>query len=153
MIKRLDKDSQKALKEVHPDLVKIVGQAFESCAIDFLVSEGARNQKEQTLLAKYGLSSKRSKHLIQSDNYAHAVDLIPLIHGKIRPEQFAMIAVAKSIRAAVIEFQTDVIWGGNWQSLGNSSSNLEQMITDYTKECFRRVTIPTIEPYHFELAD
>lgn len=75
------KFSQKSLdrlKDVHPDLVGLVHETMNMQIMDFSVNEGVRTLERQKQLVAEGKSrTMRSKHLIQSDGYGHAVDLYP----------------------------------------------------------------------------
>lgn len=70
--------SLKNLEGVHPDLVRVVKKAMSLQLMDFSVNEGVRDLKRQQELVSNGRSkTMRSKHLVQSTGYGHAVDLYP----------------------------------------------------------------------------
>lgn len=72
------KTSLNNLHNVHPQLVQIVHDTMSLQVMDFSVREGVRTIDRQTELFKSGRSkTMNSKHLIQPDGYAHAVDLYP----------------------------------------------------------------------------
>lgn len=75
------KFSQKSLdrlKGVHPDLVGLVHETMNTQIMDFSVNEGVRTLDRQKQLVAEGKSrTMRSKHLIQTDGFGHAVDLYP----------------------------------------------------------------------------
>lgn len=63
---------------VHPDLQDVVHMTMSMQIMDFSVVEGVRTKERQKQLYDAGKSKTlRSKHLIQSDGYSHAVDLYP----------------------------------------------------------------------------
>lgn len=67
------------LEGVHPDLVRIVKTAASISDLDFTVLEGLRTVERQKELVKQGASkTMKSRHLT-----GHAVDLAPMINGKI----------------------------------------------------------------------
>lgn len=73
---RFSKRSLTKLKDVHPDLVDVLNEAIKY--VDFTVLEGARTMQRQKELKDTGKSkTMNSKHLIQGDGYAHAVDIAP----------------------------------------------------------------------------
>jgi peptidoglycan LD-endopeptidase CwlK len=77
MTYQLSQRSLQRLEGVHPDLVRVVRRALERSRYDFVVSEGVRAPERQQYLVAQGYSKTlRSKHLVQSDGYAHAVDLV-----------------------------------------------------------------------------
>lgn len=70
--------SKNKLTGVHPDLVLVVQKVMDLQVMDFSVNEGLRTLERQKDLVARGVSkTMRSKHLIQSDGYGHAVDLYP----------------------------------------------------------------------------
>ena len=73
----LSQRSRNRLVGVHPSLVRVVERAIELTAVDFVVSEGARSiDRQRDLVASGRSKTLNSKHLIQADGYAHAVDLV-----------------------------------------------------------------------------
>jgi peptidoglycan L-alanyl-D-glutamate endopeptidase CwlK len=66
------------LEAVHPRLVSVVHKVMELQVMDFSVVEGVRTYERQKELVDRGVSkTMNSKHLIQDDEYGHAVDLYP----------------------------------------------------------------------------
>jgi peptidoglycan L-alanyl-D-glutamate endopeptidase CwlK len=109
--------SQNNLKGVHPLLIGVVKQAIELTVQDFRVYEGVRAIEQQRLNVKRGVSQTMdSKHLIQSDGYAHAVDLVPLIGGipKWDWEGCYKIAFAMTHAASMQQCAGRIRWGGIW---------------------------------------
>ena len=73
---KFSKRSKEKLKGVHPDLVKVVKEAIKH--VDFTVLEGVRSLERQEELVRQGKSkTMNSKHLVQIDGYAHALDIAP----------------------------------------------------------------------------
>jgi peptidoglycan LD-endopeptidase CwlK len=108
------------LKMVHPHLVSIVTLAIRKFArADMTVVEGLRDIQTQMEYVERSVSwTMNSKHLAQSDGYAHAVDLAPWINGKIPwedHEAFKMMADDVFKAADYLGFK--IIWGGNWPTL------------------------------------
>ena len=69
--------SKEKLKGVHPDLVKVLELAITYTEQDFSITEGVRTKEQQAIYVRTGKSkSMNSKHLIQSDGYGHAVDVV-----------------------------------------------------------------------------
>ena len=70
------------LEGVSEDLVETVKKAIELTSVDFGVIYGVRSLAEQEKLFKSGRSqTMKSKHLIQDDGFAHAVDLMAYQDG------------------------------------------------------------------------
>ena len=75
---KLSNKSLERLNGVHPSLVFLVQSAMETQIMDFSVNEGVRTLDRQKDLVSKGFSkTMKSKHLVQSDGYGHAVDLYP----------------------------------------------------------------------------
>jgi peptidoglycan LD-endopeptidase CwlK len=108
--------SKSKLVGVHPDLVKVMARAIQLTEIDFAITEGVRDIDRQQLLVKQGLSKTlNSKHLVQSDGYAHAVDVMACGVD----DDWAKIYYRKineAVQKAAKELGIVVIWGGNWPS-------------------------------------
>ena len=67
------------LSGVHPQLIKVVEEAAETFTHDIQVLERLRTLKRQKELVASGASQTlKSKHLIQTDGFGYAVDLLPL---------------------------------------------------------------------------
>lgn len=72
------------LEGVHPDLVRFVKRMIEVTPRDFSVIDGVRTLEEQKANVAKGVSkTMNSLHLPQSDGFAHAVDLVPIVNGKV----------------------------------------------------------------------
>ena len=100
------------LKGVHPDLVKVVKRAIESTPIDFTVLEGLRTKERQKqLVAKGASKTMNSRHLT-----GDAVDIAPLVDGKVTWDWKYYNQLAPVIKQAAKELGVKVTWGGDWKS-------------------------------------
>ena len=100
------------LKGVHPDLVKVVKRAIESTPIDFTVLEGLRTKERQKqLVAKGASKTMNSRHLT-----GDAVDIAPLVDGKVTWDWKYYNQLAPVIKQAAKELGVKVTWGGEWKS-------------------------------------
>lgn len=112
--------SRNNLREVHPDLIAVTLLAlYHFTDIDFAVTEGRRTVERQRELIAAGKSqTMSSKHLIQSDGFAHAVDLAPWVNGTIPWDDWAAFErVAKAMKAAAGMLGVEITWGGDWTTL------------------------------------
>jgi peptidoglycan L-alanyl-D-glutamate endopeptidase CwlK len=106
------------LYRVHPDLVACVTLAlYKYTPIDFMVLEGLRSEKDQQIYFDEGVSQTlKSKHLMQKDGTAHAVDLAPIIDGAIPWDKWEYF---EQINEAMVKAAEDlnifITWGGNWK--------------------------------------
>lgn len=107
------------LKEVHPDLVAcVVLSLYVFSDIDFAVIEGSRTIERQRVLFNSGNSkTMNSKHLIQSDGFSHAVDLVPWVNGTIPWDDWnAFKRVSNAMNRSSKYLDIDIIWGGDWKN-------------------------------------
>ena len=109
---RFSSKSLHNLKDIHPDLVKVVTRALELTTVDFAVIEGLRTEARQRQLLKAGATTTmNSRHLT-----GHAVDLAPVIGGKIRWDWPPYYQIADAMKKASAELGIKVEWGGDWIS-------------------------------------
>ena len=100
------------LEGVHPDLVRIVKTAAAMSNLDFTVLEGVRTLERQRQLVAEGASKTlKSRHLT-----GHAVDLAPMIGGKISWDWPLYNRLAKIVKAAAAVERLPLQWGGDWRT-------------------------------------
>ncbi len=109
---KFSKTSLDNLKDVHPDLVKVVKRALQISEMDFGVIEGVRTLKRQKMLKARGASrTLRSRHLT-----GHAVDINPFYDGKLQPNHWPpFFKLATAMKQAAKELGVKVRWGGSWK--------------------------------------
>lgn len=118
----LSQKSTAELSGVHPDLVAVVKLALSLSEVDFAVHDGARTEDEQREYVRTGASkTMQSLHLPQSDGYAHAVDLVPVVNGKLRWEWGPIYLVAAAMREAAQKLHAHIVWGGCWDEELNAT--------------------------------
>lgn len=107
---RLSRLSRERLVGVHPDLVAVVERAIELTDVDFSVTEGRRTLARQRQLLAAGASrTLNSRHLT-----GHAVDLAAWVGKELRWDWPLYGRIALAMKAAAREFNTPIIWGGDW---------------------------------------
>lgn len=100
------------LEGVHPDLVRIVKKAADISDLDFTVLEGLRTvERQKQLFAQKATKTMNSRHLT-----GHAVDLAPMIGGKISWDWPLYHRLAKTVKAAAAVERLPVQWGGDWRT-------------------------------------
>lgn len=125
----LSQKSTAELSGVHPDLVAVVKLALSLSEVDFAVHDGARTEDEQREYVRTGASkTMQSLHLPQSDGYAHAVDLVPVVNGKLRWEWMPIYYVAVAMRRAAQELHARIVWGGCWDRELNDTSETPEAL-------------------------
>ena len=98
------------LKNVHPDLVRLIEEAIKTTSIDFVVTEGMRTLARQRELVRAGASqTMRSRHLT-----GHAVDLACIVKGKLRWDWPLYEKLAKHIKEVAKVQNISIEWGGDW---------------------------------------
>ena len=112
----LSDKSLRRLEGVHPDLVKVVKRAIEITPVDFVVVEGLRTKSRQAYLLDAGKSrTMNSYHLT-----GHAVDIAPIVDGKVSWDIKDFFPLAESMKKASEELSVEVTWGGSWKPLSQS---------------------------------
>lgn len=108
------------LKNVHPDLVRVV----KRCAADwrdktfqFIVTCGPRTLEEQKLLVRKGASkTMRSRHLVAKNGYSHAIDLAATLDGKARWDWPLYVKMAVAMKAAAKSENVPIEAGLDWKT-------------------------------------
>ena len=107
------------LKGVHPDLVRVVVMASELSSLEFTVIQGVRTHSEQVQNVARGASkTMKSRHLPESNacNMSCAVDLAPVIGGKVRWDWPLYSKLAPIMKEAAAKVGVPIEWGGDWRS-------------------------------------
>jgi peptidoglycan L-alanyl-D-glutamate endopeptidase CwlK len=121
----LDNASREKLRDVHPDLVRVVQQAASICEQPFIVFEGVRSvERERSLIAKGFSKLKnpfRCRHVPTKDAkyglVSHAVDLVPLVDGKPQWLWPQIYPIARAMKAAALREHVVIEWGGDWKTI------------------------------------
>lgn len=114
---KLSNSSKTKLREVHPDLVKVVNRALELSPYDFGISEGKRSVETQKQYVASGKSqTMNSYHLEQEDGYSHAIDFMVFINGSVTWEIGYYRKVIQAFFTASIELGVQIESGGLWRS-------------------------------------
>lgn len=100
------------LKDVHPDLAKVVRRAAAMSDLMFGVSEGLRSAARQRQLVAAGASqTMRSRHLT-----GHAVDLVAMVDGEVRWDWPLYRRLAATMKRAAADLHIPLEWGGDWRT-------------------------------------
>ena len=100
------------LEGVHPDLVRVVKKAAAMSDLDFTVLEGLRTlARQKQLMAQGATMTMNSRHLT-----GHAVDLAPMIDGKVSWDWPLYHRLAKIVKAAAATENVAVTWGGDFRT-------------------------------------
>lgn len=117
---QLSKSSISKLKDVHPDLVRVVNRCakdWKDAVFTFGITCGPRTLEEQKLLVKKGASKTlRSRHIPAKNGYSHAVDVVAMLNGKVRWDWPLYDKISKAMKAAAKAEKVSVEWGGDWAS-------------------------------------
>jgi peptidoglycan LD-endopeptidase CwlK len=118
--------SLRELEGVHPELVALVHRALELSDQDFAVHDGLRTKAEQEQLLISGASQTLdSKHLT-----GDAIDLVPVINGKLRWEWEPIYTVAKAVRQAAKELNLKITWGAAWDVNFTNTLDTPEAVSD-----------------------
>ena len=103
--------SQRNLKQVHPDLVKVMSMAIITSPLDFAITEGYRTADRQKELVDAGASmTMNSRHLT-----GHAVDVAVFIGREVRWDWPLYERLAEHIKATAQKLVIPIEWGGDWK--------------------------------------
>lgn len=101
------------LEGVHPDLIRVVKKAAALSDLDFTVLEGLRTPERQKQLMQQGATrTLNSRHIT-----GHAVDLAPMLDGKVSWDWPLYHRLAEYVRSASISENVPIRWGGTWKLL------------------------------------
>ena len=113
----LSEKSLQRLNGVHPDLVKVVKRAIELTTQDFMVLEGLRTLERQRHLLKKGATrTLRSRHIV-----GKAVDLVPLVDGKVSWDWKYYWPIVEAMQKASDELGVQLIHGAHWKSFPDAA--------------------------------
>jgi peptidoglycan L-alanyl-D-glutamate endopeptidase CwlK len=145
---KLGEKSVNELQGVHEDLVKVVKRALELSVQDFSVHDGIRTLAEQ----KQHLASGASQTLESRHLTGHAVDLVPLINGKLRWAWPPIYRIADAVRTAARELSIPLRWGGAWDiAFTDSDDRPEDLVADYSARRKKAGKKLFLDGPHFEL--
>jgi peptidoglycan L-alanyl-D-glutamate endopeptidase CwlK len=117
---QFSKSSLSRLKGVHPDLVRVVmrcAKDWKDATFTFGITCGPRTLEEQKLLVKKGASKTlRSRHIPAANGFAHAVDVVAMLNGKVRWDWPLYGKIATAMKAAAKAEKVPLEWGGDWVS-------------------------------------
>jgi peptidoglycan LD-endopeptidase CwlK len=144
---RFGEKSLRELEGVHPELAALVHRALELTEQDFAVHDGLRTRAEQEQLLISGASQTLdSKHLT-----GDAVDLVPMVNGKLRWEWEPIYAVAKAVRQAARDLDMKVRWGAAWDvNFTHTLDTPEAVSAAYAARRLSAGKKPFLDGPHFE---
>lgn len=138
----LSERSLKNLVGVKDDLVRVVKRAIELSDTDFAVIEGLRTKERQAALVKKGASkTMNSKHLT-----GDAVDIAPIVNGKVSWDFEHYYPLANAMAKAATELGVKVRWGGAWVTITGKAGTPQDWVKAYRAGGGRFLDGP-----HFEL--
>ena len=150
----LSKRSLGKLEGVRPDMVETVKLAIKLTRVDFGVTCGLRTVEEQKKLVATGRSqTMNSKHIPQSDEYSHAVDVLAYIDGDVCWELNVYDEICDAMAAAAKETGASIKWGAAWSEgdIRTYKGTAEDAMKAYIKLRTDQNRRPFIDGPHFEL--
>jgi len=151
---KLSQRSLSKLDGVHPQLQDVVKKAISYTNVDFGVTYGVRDLAEQERLYKSGRSqTMKSKHLIQSDGYSHAVDVVAYDGSDVVWEINVYDDICDAFKKAAREVGVSIKWGAAWsegdiREYEGTAEDAMNVYIDLRRSQSRR---PFIDGPHFEL--
>ena len=151
---KLSSRSLGKLEGVNPLLVDTVKRAIELTKVDFGVIFGVRSLETQKKLYESGRSqTMKSKHLIQPDGTAHAVDLMAYDGSDPSWEIVMYDDIADAMKAAAKETGAKIRWGAAWtvDNIAEWDNSMQEAMNDYIDIRRKSGRTPFIDGPHFEL--
>jgi peptidoglycan LD-endopeptidase CwlK len=114
----MDARSERNLQGVHPELVRVVREAWSTLAdndmgLRFVVIEGLRSKARQAELVKAGASqTMNGRHLS-----GHAVDLMATVAGRGRWDWPLYAHLGSHVKVIAASLGVPIVWGGDWRTL------------------------------------
>lgn len=100
------------MEGVHDELVDVMYVALTRTPVDFMVIEGLRTTRRQRELYTAGKSkTMNSRHLT-----GHALDLVPIIDGRISWDWKDFYKLEPAIKDVAHSIGVPIEWGGDWKS-------------------------------------
>jgi peptidoglycan L-alanyl-D-glutamate endopeptidase CwlK len=126
------------LAPVHPDLIKVITRAKETCPEKFGVFDGIRTAQDQNALFRRKASQKdgyrnKSTHQMQATGYSHAADLVPLVNGEWDWDWDILYVIAEHMHDAAVELDVQIRWGGCWKHINPLKGSPENWVAEYVK--------------------
>lgn len=146
---KFSKRSLSNLEGVDKSLVEVMHRALELTSVDFAVTEGLRTVARQKQLVAQGASkTMNSRHLT-----GHAVDVMAFIGSRGSWELPLYYKIAEAVRAAAIEQQVSIRWGGAWtvSNIIKWDKSMEDANKLYVAERISQDRSVFIDGPHFEL--
>ena len=130
------------LKNVHPDLAKVMMEAIKNSPADFTVTDSTRTAEQQHILycnSRQSLAEcqrhpknvfdgtkwksnadgyrTKSNHQAKTDNYGYAVDLYAFYDGSVQTEDDDTLIkkIAPHIKKIAKSLGINIEWGGDWK--------------------------------------
>ena len=152
---KLSQISLDRLDGVHPQLVEVVKKAIEYTDVDFGVIYGVRDLETQKKLYESGKSqTMASKHLIQEDGYAHAVDLMAYDGSNPSWDIVMYDDIADAMKTAAKETGATIRWGAAWtiDNIADWERPMQDAMNNYIDIRRKSGRTPFIDGPHFELS-
>lgn len=113
----LSQRSLERLQGAHPDLAKVIMRAAAISSVDFTVLEVLRTvARQKELVAKGASKTMNSRHLPGKDGKSRAVDIAPMINGKVSWDWPLYHKLAPIIKQAAKDVGVPIEWGGDWRT-------------------------------------
>lgn len=92
-------------------LVQVMEVSITLSPAQFMIVEGMRTLEQQRIyVAKGASTTMNSRHLT-----GHAVDIAPLIDGKVRWDWPLYSQIAPVIKGVAQDLGIAIVWGGDWK--------------------------------------
>lgn len=151
---RLSTISESKLIMVKQPLKLCVERAIGYSDVDFRVNQGLRSLDDQRKAVAEGHSrTMKSKHLVQSDGFVWAVDLVVMINNAVswQFEKYASVAKAMDQAATELGIAGHIRWGCAWDRvLSDFGGETRAYLREASEYAKRHVGSDLLDAPHFE---
>jgi len=131
-------------------LQRVAHRALELSKVDISVAEVLRSRERQVELVRTKKSfTMNSRHLT-----GHAMDLWAYVDGGVSWDWAHYYEIARAVKAAAMELEVDLVWGGVWDKhLNELSGDFKKETEDYTarRKALRPNKDVLLDGPHFQL--
>ena len=146
----LSEECETKLERINTKLAKCVRNAQAISDTQIMVLEGKRSESMHEYLFEKGAAQNPtgSAHL-----YGYAVDLVPVLKGRISLEAEAFDDIAECMKISAQELGIRLLWGGapHFDNFQDFVGFLEDLTNQYIDRRRDRGHRPQVELHHFEM--
>jgi peptidoglycan LD-endopeptidase CwlK len=141
------------VEALHPELrVLLMGIKVLKPDTSFKILETIRTEADQAEAVRQGRSkTMESLHIKQPDGWAHAVDLVPVVEGRLSWDWADVFIFVNEVRDVAKTLNLRIRWGGCWEDITATKESLADLVHRYKVREQSQGRQPLLDGLHFEL--